>query len=90
MLLCPVFTFNLEGETMPVTWKYVIAYQHDNPMYKPVEIYPAGHDTHQNVPVYVLSSTEYDTAEEAGKALEDPVTSFIFQNPVIIKLEYIT
>jgi len=80
---------------MPITWKYVIAYQHDNPMYKPIEIYPdirdqSGHDTHQYVPVYVLSSTEYDTAEEAGKALEDPVTNQIFWKPIIIKREYIT
>ena len=75
---------------MPITWKYVIAYQHDNPMYDPIEIYPAGHDTHKYVPVYVLSSTEYDTAEEAGAVLEDPIASSIYENPVIIKLEYIT
>ena len=75
---------------MPIAWKYAIAYQHDNPMYKPIEIYPAGHDKHQTIPVMVLTSKEYNTADEAGKALEDPITSSIFQNPIIIKLEYIT
>ena len=75
---------------MPITWKYAIAYQHDNPMYKPVEIYPAGHDKHQNVPVMVMATGEYDTAEEAGAVLEDPIASSVYENPVIIKLEYIT
>ena len=75
---------------MPITWKYAIAYQHDNPMYKPVEIYPAGHDAHKKVPVMVLTTREYNTAEEAGAVLEDPIASSVYENPVIIKLEYIT
>jgi len=74
---------------MPITWKYQIAYQHDNPMYKPISLGPDENGQDQKIPVLVLTTREYNTAEEAAATLDNPITLSIYQNPVIIKLEYI-
>ena len=75
---------------MAITWKYAIAYQHDNPMYKPISLGPDKNGQDQKVPVMVMATGEYNTAEEAAAVLDNPTTYSIYENPVIIKLEYIT